>query len=223
MHDSDGEMRFVVDAADVPSRLRRFVVEREFAGIQLIMGELLAAPIPILGASFAFPAPDRLEPYVELFGITPEFDAVENVLVCDASLLDDPLPQANDYMTALAQAQCVELLERRRARSGLAGQVRELIVARLADPPSAEGVAQHLHMSPRTLRQRLANEGASFRELLDEVRERLAEEMLVAGGLTVAQTAERLGYLELSSFSQAFRRWKGMGPRAYRQRHRIAL
>ena len=182
-----------------------------------------AAPIPILGASFAFPAPDRLEPYVELFGITPEFDAVENVLVCDASLLDDPLPQANDYMTALAQAQCVELLERRRARSGLAGQVRELIVARLADPPSAEGVAQHLHMSPRTLRQRLANEGASFRELLDEVRERLAEEMLVAGGLTVAQTAERLGDLELSSFSQAFRRWKGMGPRAYRQRHRIAL
>ncbi|MBV9487111.1 MAG: helix-turn-helix domain-containing protein, partial [Frankiaceae bacterium] len=36
------------------------------------------------------------------------------------------------------------------------------------------------------------------------------------GGLTVAQTAERLGYVELSSFSQAFRRWKGMGPRDYR-------
>ncbi len=219
MHESDGEMRFVVDAPDVPSRLRRFVVEREFAGIQLIMRELLASPIPILGASFVFPAPDRLDPYVDQFGITPEFAAAENVLVCDATLLDDPLPQANDYTAALAQAQCVELLEQRRARSGLAGQVRELIVARPADPPSADTVARQLHMSPRTLRQRLAGEGTSFRELLNEVRERLAEEMLIAGGLTVAQTAERLGYLELSSFSQAFRRWKGMGPRAYRQRH----
>ena len=41
MHDSDGEMRFVLDAADVPSRLRRFVIESEFAGIQLIMGSSL--------------------------------------------------------------------------------------------------------------------------------------------------------------------------------------
>ena len=222
MHESDDDMRFRVDVPDVPLRLRRFVVEREFAGIQLIMRELLASPVRILGASFVFPPPKRLDRYVEVFGIAPEFDASENALLCDRSLLDDPLPQANDYTAALAQAQCVELLQRRRARTGLAGQVRGLLVARPADPPSAETVAQQLHMSPRTLRQRLAGEGTSFRELLDEIRERLAEEMLIAGGLTVAQTAERLGYVELSSFSQAFRRWKGMGPRAYRQRHGVA-
>ena len=34
--------------------------------------------------------------------------------------------------------------------------------------------------------------------------------------LTVAETASRLGYVELSSFSQAFRRWHGMSPRAFR-------
>jgi AraC-like DNA-binding protein len=70
-------------------------------------------------------------------------------------------------------------------------------------------------MSSRTLRERLAAERTSYRELLDEIRERLAEEMLTEG-LTVAQAAERLGYQEVSSFSHAFRRWKGMGPRAYR-------
>jgi AraC-like DNA-binding protein len=222
MHDSDGQMRFVLDAANVPLRLRRFVIESEFAGIQLIMRELLGSPIAILGVSFVFPPPDRLEPYVDQFGVTPEFDAAENVLVCDATFLDEPLPQADDHTAALAQAQCVDLLERRRARSGLAGQVRGLLVSRPADPPSADTVARQLHMSTRTLRQRLAGEGTSFRELLNEVRERLAEEMLIGAGLTVAETAERLGYLELSSFSQAFRRWKGMGPRAYRQRHGVA-
>ncbi len=41
---------------------------------------------------------------------------------------------------------------------------------------------------------------------------------LVTGGLPVAAVAERLGYLEVSSFSQSFRRWKGVSPRAYRAR-----
>lgn len=73
-----------------------------------------------------------------------------------------------------------------------------------------------LQLSERTLRRRLAEEGTSLGALLDEVREKLAEELLVTGGSPVAQVAQRLGYLELSSFSQAFRRWKGMGPQAYR-------
>jgi AraC-like DNA-binding protein len=59
----------------------------------------------------------------------------------------------------------------------------------------------------------------SFRGLLDEIREQIAEELLVTGGLSVAEVAGRLGYLEVYSFSQAFRRWKGAGPRAYRPRH----
>ncbi|MFL6084283.1 MAG: helix-turn-helix transcriptional regulator [Mycobacterium sp.] len=113
------------------------------------------------------------------------------------------------------QEQCRELLERSKARNGVAGRVRDLLLARPGDPPTAEHVAREFLMSSRTLRERLAAEGTSYRELLDEIRERLAEEMLVAG-LTVAQVAERLGYLEVSSFSHAFRRWKGMGPRAYR-------
>ena len=49
-----------------------------------------------------------------------------------------------------------------------------------------------------------------------EIREQLAEELLVTGGLSVAEVAGRLGYREVSSFSQAFRRGKGVGPRAYR-------
>ncbi|MEU1432094.1 helix-turn-helix domain-containing protein [Nocardia sp. NPDC005746] len=40
---------------------------------------------------------------------------------------------------------------------------------------------------------------------------------MVAQRPPVAEIAQRLGHLEVSSFSRAFRRWKGMGPRAFRQ------
>ena len=57
-----------------------------------------------------------------------------------------------------------------------------------------------------------------FRGLLDEIREQLAEELLITGGMSVAEVAQRLGYVEVSSFSQAFRRWKNVGPREFRAR-----
>ena len=214
--DEDDELQFVLDTPDIPGPVQRFAVERDAAAIGVIQQELLNAPLAISRVSFTFPAPARADRYTETFGVTPEFGAGENVLALPATSLDLPLPQANEHTAALTQAQCRELMQQRQARTGLSGQVRDLLLARPSQPPSAEEVADHLNMSSRTLRHRLAAEGTSFRELLDEIRQRLAEEMLLSGGLTVAETAQRLGYLELSSFSQAFRRWNGMGPRAYR-------
>jgi AraC-like DNA-binding protein len=215
--ETDHEFQFVFDTPDIPAPLRRFAVERDAAAIGVIEQELFSAPISAKRVSFTFPSPRHLERYTETFGVTPEFGADENILAFDPSLLDVPLPQANEHTAALALAQCRDLLQRRHARTGLSGQVRDLLLAHPSQPPSAEQVARQLAMSSRTLRHRLAAEGTSFRELLDEVRQRLAEEMLLSGRLTVAETAQRLGYVELSSFSQAFRRWNGMGPRDYRK------
>ncbi|MFC7451239.1 AraC family transcriptional regulator [Rhodococcus daqingensis] len=213
-------MQLVLDAPGVPRELTRFVVERDAAAIQTIRRELSMPPI-FDRVEFAFPEPaDGPGRYVEVFGVTPVFDAPETVLTADLAVVDRPLPQADAHTAALARAQCQELLARRRARTGLAGEVRDLLLDRPADPPDADRVAAALHLSGRTLRHRLAAEGTSFRALLDEVRERLAEELLVAGGLPVAEVARRLGYAEVSSFSQAFRRWKGMSPRAFRDRRR---
>ena len=73
-------------------------------------------------------------------------------------------------------------------------------------------------MSERTLRRKLAAEQISFRQLQDESREALAEELLAVDGLPLEAIAQRLGYGELSNFIHAFKRWKGVPPRQYRQR-----
>ncbi|MGZ0153503.1 AraC family transcriptional regulator [Kribbella sp. WER1] len=204
-----GEMQLVVDGAE------RFLVERDMAGVQTIQRDLFATPLPLARVTFAFPAPAEIAPYREVFGGTPQFGAAQNVIAWDAALLDAALPQANAATLAMATAQCRELVQSRRARAGLAGRVRDLLLAEIAHPPNAGQVAARLYLSDRTLRERLAAEGTSFRGLLDEIRERLAEELLLKG-VPVTEIAQSLGYVELSSFSQAFRRWKGSSPRAYR-------
>ena len=215
------ELRLVVTAPDVEPALRRFLVEREVAAIRVLERDLLGDRARALAVELGFPEPSAevVERCTAFFGVRPSFGASETVAILDAGLLDLPLPQANEVTMAMALEQCRELLERRHSRTGLSGKVRDLLIGDLAEPPDARQVAATLAMSDRTLRHRLAAEGTTFRALLDEVRERLAEELLVRGGLPVAEVAVRLGYVEVSSFSQAFRRWKGMGPRDYRSRH----
>ena len=187
-------------------------MERDSAAIQTMQEELHGRPCPLLEATFAFPAPPaRAERYDELFGVAPEFAAAESALRFDPEVLDRLLPQYNEHTAALTQEQCRQLLAKRHKRVGLAGQVRDLLLRHPSAPPNVARIAAALHMSERTLRRRLADEGVSVRALLDEIREQLAEELLISGGLTVGQVAERLGYVEISSFSQAFRRWKGSG------------
>src|SRR5699024_10779278 len=108
-----------------------------------------------------------------------------------------PMPQADEHATAMATAQCRELLQRRLARAGVSGRARDLLLTRLSDPPDAAEVAASMNLSLRTLQRRLAADGTSIRRLLDEVREQLAEELLLLDDLPVAEVAHRLGYVEV--------------------------
>lgn len=219
----DGNLLLRLDAPDLPPTMRRFYAERDAASIMTIQRGLAPALNAITHVEFAFPPPaDGEASYREVFGVVPVFDAPESVLVIDKAALDVPLPGANPHTAAHAIEQCRQLLDSRRSRVGIAGRVRDELVAQIADPPHLDAVAALLHMSGRTLRKYLRAEGTSYRLLLDEVREHLAEKLLLASRVPVEHVAHRLGYVEVSSFSQAFRRWKGVGPREFRstfQRH----
>ena len=81
--------------------------------------------------------------------------------------------------------------------------------------PTLPDVAAELDLHPRTLRRQLAEEGTSFRALLNEARSTLAVDLLCNVGLTVEEVSKRLGYTDTSLFCYAFKRWYGMPPSAY--------
>lgn len=218
--EADGEARIYVEDREIPPELRRFLVERVVSGIETIGEDLFATGIPVRRVTFRHRAPADLSRHVEVFGVEPKFGAEANALVFDAALLDLPLPQANDFALRAYEELCRDLVERRRSRTGFAGAVRDLLARHPGEIPDQATVAAALFTSPRTLHRRLAESGTSFRALVDEVRETLAEEMLCTAGMTTEQVSGRLGYAEPACFVRAFKRWKGVTPQAYRAENR---
>ncbi|MEU0538680.1 AraC family transcriptional regulator [Nocardia sp. NPDC005978] len=206
----------------VPGDVRRFLVERDVTAMFGMLNDLLGHRLDLVRAEFDFPAPPDAGLYDEIYGLRPEFERPHNLFGLDPAVLERPLPQANEHTWAMCLAQCRELVSRRRARTGIAAEVRELLVPRggadgFAAPPGIDSVARDLNVSTRTLRRHLDAAGTGYRQLLDEVRRALAEEMLTATPLSVSDVAIRLGYAEASTFIHAFKRWTGTTPSTYRR------
>lgn len=71
-------------------------------------------------------------------------------------------------------------------------------------------------MSPRAVQRLLAEEGQTYRGMVDRVRLSKAEAMLRETQTSVTEIALALGYSEPANFSRAFQRWTGISPRAFR-------
>ncbi|HEY6099822.1 MAG TPA: AraC family transcriptional regulator ligand-binding domain-containing protein [Anaeromyxobacter sp.] len=102
------------------------------------------------------------------------------------------------------------------AASDLEASVRARLRALLpGGAPEAARVAGSLGLSERTLHRRLHAQGRTFREVLERFREAEAERLLSAGTLSLSEVALRLGFSDQTAWNRAFRRWKGMAPRAW--------
>ncbi|TXH04307.1 MAG: AraC family transcriptional regulator [Nevskiaceae bacterium] len=213
---TDQVYQLKLDDSEIPADVRQFLFERDLGAWANAMREMRPSHLPVVAAEFRFPKPVYAERYAELCGVMPRFDAAENVIAIDPAHIDDPLSQSDSGMARLCLEQCKQLLEKRRVRSGVASRVRDRLLRAPSEMPGIEEVARDLHMAPRSLRRRLEEENTSFRALVEEVRQMLAEEFLAMPGMKLEEIAMRLGYAEPASFIHAFKRWKGVPPHAFR-------
>lgn len=180
--------------------------------------EITGVPVVPERVYLAHPRPADVEELVEVFGTRSiEFDRGANGLVIGPAVLALPLQTADAPLLAVIEKQAEAALAARPARHRLVANVRDYVREHMTGaPPTLASVARTLRSSPRSLQRGLRDEGASFQQVVDSVREDLAV-ALVAEGEAVARIAQVLGYSDESAFLRAFRRWTGMTPAMYRR------
>ena len=105
------------------------------------------------------------------------------------------------------------------ARTDFATSLRLLLTGYLDEGLTIGDSADLVGMSERTLQRRLAKDGTTFNEIIDQIRFDVAKEYLRYDSVSIIDISGELGYTDPANFTRAFRRWADVTPRQHRQLH----
>ncbi len=220
---AEPEVCITLDTGQAPLDLRDFLLCRDVAAVGAMLRDLAGDEMKFVRVA------------LNLADIT-QADGLQAYLGCPVShtrgsstltLPADLLLRANRHHSVTAHALCLAacdaqlaalqpLAQRSQSRDSSV-RVESMLHRHPGRLLAHEEVASMLGASERTLRRRLANEGTSFRDVRERVLQARAQSLLTSTTLNVSDVAEQLGFADASTFCQAFRRWFGQTPGAYRR------
>jgi AraC-like DNA-binding protein len=223
--------RLVTDAAELELRLDgeryRFVIRPVTAprpadeAIDAFASLFVRMCRSVLGREFsplrvrlqrAAPATDCFD---RVFRAPLEFGCAENELWFAREPFERRLEGANPELARHNDEIALRYLARF-DHDNLGARSRAALIERLPlGEPSAERLAEALHLSLRSLQRRLAEEGTSYEKLLTATRRELALSYLAGRRHNISEIAYLLGFSDTSSFTRAFKRWTGQPPSQY--------
>lgn len=179
---------------------------------------LIDQRIPLIEATFDYPAPDHVEQYHRLFHCPLRFSQARNSIVFDARYLNYPLMQSEKSLKGFLRAAPANLFVLPHNTQVLSSQIRALIGKDFTQEfPDFEDVSARLNMTPQTLRRRLKDEATSYQAIKDNLRRDAAIYYLSRPQLSISDIAQMMGFSEPSTFHRAFKKWTGLTPGEYRQ------
>lgn len=103
-------------------------------------------------------------------------------------------------------------------KAGFSSKVKQAVIMMVKpDFPTLKEVASNLNMSVRTFQRKLGEEGKTFKEIVEELKQEFAIDYLKQDELTIGEIAYLLSYADVSAFIRSFKRWTGKTPGDYRR------
>ncbi|KPI33637.1 transcriptional regulator, AraC family [Actinobacteria bacterium OV450] len=199
-----------------PSAMHPQQVEAVVAGIVRAARWIAGEDWAPLAVSFTHARTGPAEPYTRILGCPVTFDAAETAVTVTAEDLDRRRAPSDPELSTLHRAYADRLLHRLKTGTTTGDRVRQWLEHAPLDGVLPADVAQELHLSPRTLRRALHEEGTSWRALLDEARRTRAGRLLETTDLPLDRIAPVVGLSGATALVRAFTRWEGVTPGAYR-------
>lgn len=154
--------------------------------------------------------------YQRYFGIAVT-DAPLATLVFSNEDMERPFLTENHKMWLFFEPSLRQRLADLDTKASMVERVRgTLLEAMPAGEVSMQSVSRKLAVSVRTLQRRLQEEGTSFQQTLDGLRQSLAHHYLSNTDMSSSEISFLLGFEDSNSFARAFQSWTGKTPQTVR-------
>lgn len=196
--------------------LRVFLFDAVLVTVTAAIKQIMPSLKKQLTLSFPY-AKHKNVPYGSLSDCTLQFNEPGASISIPQNIIVEPVPFAN--LTAYMEAErlCAKELTSLSREHALKNRIKQKLFENAEQFPAQTVMASRFNMTSRTMHRRLVNEGTSYREILEEVKQSLAITYLSNTKMTIKEVSYFLGYDDDRNFSRAFRRWKNMSPTQFRQ------
>ena len=175
--------------------------------------------------TFEFSAtPQSASQYQALFGCPVLFNQPFSSIILSKKLIQPEMSKGNSQVYQLrvngSPAPHSQQAAQYYQQDDIKEQVQRYIEKEIVSTtPSLKMAAAALGLKSWTLRRRLREQGSDFSGLLEAVRTELATHFLSSSKISISEISEALSYSEVSAFNRAFKRWLGVTPIQYRNKH----
>lgn len=154
-------------------------------------------------------------------GTTPCL-AANNELAFEKQQLNRPFITQNNIMLEYLEPELKKRLSALEDDHSFVGAVQKTLYSAIpADHYSIHEVARSLGLSVRSLQRMLNDNGLTYKGLVSQVQQTLAENYIREGNLPTDDISILIGYQNTVSFLRAFKKWTGKTVVQYREQYKI--
>lgn len=159
------------------------------------------------------PSDSNLDFFEKSFAAPTYFACRQLRIVYSLGTVRTRLKGANPLIAEHLDQASMAAIERLKPVDSISKKVRSWAARQLQQGlPTVEQAALHMHMSPRNLQRKLAEENTSLAAIVDDLRCNEAKRRLQHTSDTLTAIALDLGFSDSSAFSRACKRWFGKSP-----------
>ncbi len=150
----------------------------------------------------------NLNEYQKIFQTDLQFNAGTNCIVYSKHDLNEPAIGWNESLYATLSNIVSQKQKQLKALQSVAEQVKGLILKKFnGQGVHIDIVASHFNMTTRTLQRKLADEGTTYREIVNQLRGQLAQDLIIHSKNSKGDIANILGFADVRSLNRAVNSW----------------
>ncbi len=181
--------------------------------------QLCGNEMEISGINLPFPQPSYVSEYNNSWRSTTSFNSDECSIQFQARFLDQGMHNTNPHILNMIKKDVEEQYKKLTRSGSLADRIkRALEQDKLSLKANQKIVADHFHISARTLNRHLQKENTSLKQVITECRIQKAKTLL-EGDMSIEQIAQQLGLSGRRTLDRIFIKHTKTSPAQYRNQH----